>query len=223
MTKNMLSSNDRIMGPSNPHLSIFSLTFFLFNSFPSLSHPISYLTACLQSSSYVRSIFTPCKRKWTNRKFLLIASLWLHFPYQTEGHVTWRTPEASARSGRRARFKSKQMFCVSLHSEMKTCCDWQWREHTLNFHPLSTVFSAKDFGRQLHVYRLPTCRVLRQRHPPLTAREDFDNHYGFIVLLLLSWKNFCHKRLEASVRDVTQLVGHRSDKVKNTTNRWKKR
>lgn len=76
----------------------------------------------------------------------------------------------------------------------------------------ATVFSAKDFGRQLHVYRLPTCRVLRQRYPPLTAREDFDNHNGFIVLLLLSWKNFCHKRVEASVRDVTQLVGHRSDK-----------
>lgn len=131
--------------------------------------------------------------------------------------MTWRTPEASARSGRRARFKSKQMFCVySIQKRRHAVTDSDG--NILSIFTPATVFSAKDFGRQLHVYRLPTCHVLRQRYPSLTAREDFDNHNGFTVLLLLSWKNFCHKRVETNVRDVTQLVGHRSDKVKNSTN-----
>lgn len=70
----------------------------------------------------------------------------------TEAYVTWRTLEVTrvallslfSAIGRQVRFKSKQMFCVSLHSEMKkTCCDWQWREHTQFSHPRNSFLCQR--------------------------------------------------------------------------------
>lgn len=94
----------------------------------------------------------------TNRKSHCLASFWLNFLYTsdwiiTEAYVTWRTLEEtgvallslfSVIGRRQVWFKSKQMFCVSVHSEMKkTLCDWQWQEHAQFSHPRNSFLCQR--------------------------------------------------------------------------------
>ncbi len=181
MTKNIwLLSNDHTTRPfksSSLHIlaHFLSLSLHFHLSPPKLIFNSMSSTVILLRKKYFYTLLT-------NRKSRCLASFWLNFLYMsdwiiTEAYVTWRTLEVtgvallslfSVIGRRQVWFKSKQMFCVSVHSEMKkTRCDWQWQEHAQLSHP-TTVFSAKEFGRNCTSTGFRP--VLRWRHPPLTAK-----------------------------------------------------
>ncbi len=110
---------------------------FSFTPFPSLSPKLIFNS--IQWSSYMRSIFN--KQEVTLLSLILT---WFPLYVRLYNHRrlcdvknTWSNRSSSAVLGRqRVRFKRKQMFCVSVPSEMKkTCHDWQWREHAQLSHP----------------------------------------------------------------------------------------
>lgn len=129
-----------------------------------------------------------------------------------EVYVTWRTLKVTRvpllslfnTTGRwRMRFKSKQMFCVSLHSEMKkTRCDWQWWEHAQFSHPRNSFLCQRI---RTTIARLPASD-LSYDGDILPWQLRFWQSQDFILLLLLSWHKLCHKWVEKSFCDFKQWV-----------------